>query len=81
MHFDFNGGSMKVFLMIVGIIVIVASVLSLLYAALNLSVYHNLKDGSAEHYARARQRMRIFFPVGAVLAVLAVVCFIIRAHV
>ena len=70
---------MKVFLMIVGIIVIVASVLSLLYAALNLSVYHNLKDGSSEQYARIHKRMIMFFVIGAVLFAAGIACLIIRA--
>ena len=52
-------------LVIVGIILIIACVLSLLYAALNLFVYYHALDGSAELYSRLHQRVKHcpqFFP-------------------
>ena len=72
---------MKTFLLIVGIIVIIACVLSVLFAALSLYGYYHVLDGSSELYARMQRRAVIFFIVAAVLAVAAVACFIIRAKV
>ena len=65
-------------LLIAGIILIIACVLSLLYAALNLYVYYHALDGSAELYSRLHQRTIVFGLIGIVLAVLGAVCFIIR---
>jgi len=72
---------MKIFLLIAGIVLIVACVISVLFAALNLYGYYHALDGSSELYARMRIRAVIFFIIGAVLAVAAVVCFIVRAKV
>ena len=69
---------MKRMLLIVGITLTIASVLSLLYAALNLFGYYHVLDGSAELYSRLHQRMIVFGLIGIVLAVLGAVCFIIR---
>ena len=44
-------------LLIVGIILVIAFVLSLLYAALNLYVYYHALDGSAELYSSLHQRI------------------------
>lgn len=72
---------MKIFLLILGIVLIVACVLSILFAALNLFGYYNVKDGSNELYNGLQRRAVIFFIVGAVLAAAAAVCFIIRANI
>ena len=71
---------MKIFLLIIGIVVIVASVLSLLFAVLNLFGYYHTLDGSHELYARMQRRAAIFFTVGAVSAAVAVVCLIVRTR-
>ena len=70
---------MKIFLLVLGIVMIAAAVLSVLFAALNLYGYYHTHDGSPELYARMQRRAVIFFIVGAVLAAAAVVCFIVRA--
>ena len=70
---------MKKMLLIVGIILIIACVLSLLYAALNLYGYYHVLDGSAELYSSLHQRMIIFGLIGIVLAVLGTLCFIFRS--
>ena len=71
---------MKIFLLIIGIVVIVASVLSLLFAALNLFGYYHTQDGSAELYARLHRRATVFFIAGTVLVVAAVACLVIRTR-
>ncbi|MBO4870111.1 MAG: hypothetical protein J5585_10415 [Clostridia bacterium] len=71
---------MKTFLLITGIVVMIACVLSLLFAALNLFGYYHTQDGSAELYARMHRRATVFFIVGAVLAVVAVVFLIVRGR-
>ena len=70
---------MRIFLLIVGIVLLVACVLSVLYAALNLYGYHNLLDGTQEHYKNLHKRAVTFFIVAAVLLLLGVACLIIRA--
>ena len=70
--------SMKKMLLIAGITLIIASVLSLLYAALNLFGYYHVLDGSADLYSSLHRRMITFCLIGIVLAVLGTVCFIIR---
>jgi len=70
--------SMKKMLLIAGITLIIASVLSLLYAALNLFGYYHVLDGSADLYSSLHRRMITFGLIGIVLAVLGTVCFIIR---
>ena len=65
-------------LLIAGIILIIAGVLSLLYAALNLFGYYHVLDGSADLYSRMYRRVITFGLSGIVLAVLGTACFIIR---
>ncbi len=72
---------MKIFLLIAGIVLIVACVSSALFAALNLFGFYHTHDGSSELYARMRIRATVFFIVAAVLAVAAVACFIVRANI
>ena len=70
---------MKKRLLIVGIILIVASVVSLLFAALQLFGYYHVLDGSAALYARLHQRAITFFIIGGALLFGAVACLILRA--
>ena len=71
---------MKKRLLIVGIILIVASVVSLLFAALQLFGYYHVLDGSAALYARLHRRAITFFIAGGALACGAVACLIFRAR-
>lgn len=71
---------MKKWLLIVGIILIVASVVSLLFAALQLFGYYHVLDGSAALYARLHQRATVFFIAGGLLALGAVACLVLRAR-
>lgn len=72
---------MKKLLLIVGIIFLVACVLALLFAALNLFGYHNVMDGSSNLYARLHQRMIVSFIVGIVLGIIGTACLIIRSRI
>ena len=72
---------MRTFLLIVGIILIAAAVLSLLFAALNMFGYRHTLDGSAELYAKMRTRARVFLIVGLVTAALGAACIIIRTRI
>ena len=69
---------MKKALLIIGIVLIVAAVLSLSFSLLNRYVYYHMLDGSTEHYAALRHRMTVFFAVGAAAAVIGVGCIIVR---
>ena len=73
-----GGVGMKKMLLIAGITLIIISVLSLLYAALNLFGYYHVLDGSADLYSRMYRRVITFGLSGIVLAVLGTACFIIR---
>ena len=69
---------MKNLLLIVGIVLVVACIIALLFAVVNMMSYHSLRDGTAAHYQRLHQKMIIYYIVGAVLLLLAVICFVIR---
>ena len=69
---------MKKILLIIGIVAIVACILALAYAALNMFGYYSVLDGSSELYVRLHQRAITFFVVGIVLAVIGIVCMIVR---
>lgn len=71
---------MKKLLLIIGIALIAAGVLALLFAWLNRFGYYNLLDGSSEQYAALRRRMNISFIAGLVLASLGAVCLLIRTR-
>lgn len=71
---------MKKVLLIVGIVLIVAGVLALLFAALNVYMYHNVMDGSAALFARLHQRAIVFFIVGGALTVLGILGVVLRAR-
>lgn len=75
---DCEEKSMKKALLVVGIIIIIAGVLSLLFAGLNLFGFYNVLDGSSELYARLHQRSIIFAVIGIVLAVIGAVCIRLR---
>jgi len=72
---------MKNLLLIFGIMSMIVCVLSLLFAALNLFGYYHVLDGTAELYIRLHQRMIIFLVIGIVLALIGIVCFIIRSKI
>ena len=67
---------MRKVLLILGIIFVIACIITLLFAVLNLHAYYNLRDGSSEHYNRLHKRAVIFFSVSFVLAVIVAVCII-----
>ncbi|MBR5947387.1 MAG: hypothetical protein IKZ82_01905 [Clostridia bacterium] len=69
---------MKKFLLIIGVALIAASILALLFAALNRYGYYHALDGSALHFVKLYRRMTVSFIVGLGLAVLGVACIIIR---
>ena len=69
---------MKKILLIAGIIFIIACVLFLLYAVLNMHAYYNLYDASVGYYKRLHQRMISSFVTGSVFGAIGAVCFIIR---
>ena len=71
---------MKVFLLIIGIVCIVACVLSLLYSAFNQYAHRHVLDGSSELYSRLQRRSTIFLISGIVLALLGAACLIIRGR-
>ena len=72
---------MRILLLVVSIIMIIACIVSLLYAALNCYGYYHVVDGSASLYDRLHRRMIIFFITGSVLAVIGAVCLIIRSQI
>ena len=67
---------MKKILLIAGIVIIIACVLCLLYAALNMYGYKHVVDGSAGLYNRLHRRMIIYFVIGTILAVIGTACII-----
>ena len=72
---------MKKLLLIIGILVLIACITFLLLAALKLSAYHNLLDGTPEHYQSLHNASIANFVVGLVLAVIGAACLIIRAKI
>ena len=69
---------MKKLLLVAGIVLIVACVMFLLFAAVYYSGYRNLIDGTAEHYARLHRKAIIFAITGIALALAGAVCMIFR---
>ncbi len=69
---------MRKLLLVIGIISFIACALSLGIAAFNWLGYNNLMDGSPELYSRLHSRMIFYFAVGAVLALVGIVCVVIR---
>ena len=69
---------MKKLLLVIGIVIIIAGVVALLFSALQGYGYYHLLDGDADMYTRLHRRMLLFFAVGIVLVVIGVSCIIIR---
>jgi len=69
---------MKHLLLTVGIISLIACALSLAFSALNWFGYYNVMDGSADLYSRLHQRMTVSLIAGIVLAVIGIVCMVLR---
>ncbi len=65
---------MKKLLLVIGIILIIAGILSLSLAALNMSAHRHALDGSAEFYARLHHRTVVFLVIGIVLTLSGAVC-------
>ena len=72
---------MKKLLTILGIVLLAACVLSLLFALLNLFGYYHVLDGSAELYSRLHRRMLVFLVLGIVLAVGGAACLVMRSKI
>lgn len=72
---------MRNLLLIVGIVLLAACVLSLAFSLLNLLGYYRVMDGSESLYHRLRERMTVSFAVGIVLAALGAACLIVRARI
>ncbi|MBO4407114.1 MAG: hypothetical protein J5849_05375 [Clostridia bacterium] len=72
---------MRNVLLVVGILLLVACVLSLAFSLLNLFGYYRVMDGSESLYHRLRQRMTVSLIVGIVLAALGAACLIVRARI
>ena len=70
---------MKKLLLILGIVSIIACVVSLLMAALGWMGYYHLMDGSSELYTSLHRRMIVGAILAVVFAASAVVCFLLRA--
>lgn len=68
-------------LLIVGIISIIACVLSLLYAALNRFGYYNILDADGDKYTRLHRRMTVSFTLGIALAIVGIACLFIRSKI
>lgn len=72
-------GVMKKLLLIIGIVIIIAGVVALLFSALQLYGYYHLLDGDADMYVRLRWGMIVSFVIGIVLVAIGAVCLFIRA--
>ena len=70
---------MKKFLLIIGVVIILAGVIALLFSALQLYGYYHLLDGDADMYIRLHWGMIISFVIGIVLVAIGAVCLIIHA--
>lgn len=69
---------MKKLLLIIGVVIIIAGVIALLFSALQRFVYYHLLDGEAVMYIRLHWRMIISLVIGIVLVVIGAACLIIR---
>ena len=69
---------MKKLLLIAGVVIIIAGVITLLFSALQRFGYYHLLDGEADMYIRLHWRMIISFVIGIVLVAIGAVCLIIR---
>ena len=73
-----NDSVMKKARLITGILLLLAAVLALAFAGLNLFGYYHVLDGSQELYAALQRRALVFFIGGGLLAVLGAVCLLRR---
>jgi len=69
---------LKKLLLIIGILIIIAGVIALLFSALQGYGYYHLLDGDPEMYLGPHRRMILFFVIGIVLVVIGAACMIIR---
>ena len=69
---------MKKLLLIIGIVIIIAGVIALLFSALQQYGYYHLLDGDADMYIRLHRRMIISFVIGIVFAAMGAACLFIR---
>ena len=69
---------MKKLLLIIGVVIVIAGVIALLFSALQRYGYYYLLDGEADMYIRLHGRMIISFVIGIVLVVMGAACLIIR---
>ena len=72
---------MRKALLIIGIIVLALGAIALLLALFFKWAYGGVLDGSQALYDRLHQRMIISFVTGIILAVIGVVCLIVRSKV
>ena len=70
---------MKKLLLIIGVVIVIAGVIALLFSALQRFGYYHLLDGEADMYIGLHGRMIISFVIGIVLVATGAVCLIIRA--
>lgn len=68
---------MRTILLIVGIVSIVIGVMSLLFSMLSRHGYCHLLDGDGDKYIRLRRRMKLFFVIGIITAVVGIACILI----
>ena len=69
---------MKKLLLIIGVVVIIAGVIALLFSALQRYGYYHLLDGDADLYIRLHRGMIVSFVIGIVLVAMGAVCLIVR---
>ena len=69
---------MKKLLLVIGIVIVVAGIIALLFSAIQLYGYYHLLDGEADMYIGLHRRTIIYFVLGIVFAVIGAVCLIIR---
>lgn len=69
---------MKKSMLIFGILFLIPSVLSLLYAALNWFAFTHTLDGSGSFYQAVHARMILFLIIGIVLGVAGVALLLLR---
>lgn len=72
---------MKKALLIIGIVIIVAGVLGLLWGALFKYISMNTLDGSVDLYIRQRKVMFAHLISGTIALVLGIVCLIVRGKI
>lgn len=69
---------MKKLLLIIGVVIIIAGVIALLFSARQLYGCYHLLDGEADMYVAMRWRMIISLVIGIVLVAIGAVCLIAR---